>query len=117
MIGRLSVTFQRVVGVFPLLTTLLASSMHFAAAEGLDGFAERLDGFNVIGMAEHPFGVLRRRRRWHGPNESARRQSQLFHFCGSRVRRISTSSAARTCPTKPCAPPYGKPTGRASPSS
>jgi hypothetical protein len=56
MIGRLSVTFRRVVGVFPLLTTLLASSMHFAAAERLDGFAERLDGFNVIGMAEHPFG-------------------------------------------------------------
>lgn len=56
MIGRPSVTFRRVVGVFPLLTTLLASSMHFAAAERLDGFAERLDGFNVIGMAEHPFG-------------------------------------------------------------
>jgi hypothetical protein len=47
--GRVSETLRSRVGVLALLTMLLASSVHLASAE-------RLDGFNVIGMPEHPFG-------------------------------------------------------------
>jgi hypothetical protein len=49
MTDRSAVRFRRLVGVFPLVATLLASFVHPACAE-------RLDGFNVIVKAEHPFG-------------------------------------------------------------